>query len=276
MQQHNNWGKDKKLLSEAYGQVNEAVPAILGALGRAAAEGAASAAGGAAVNALTSSGSSEDQEDEEGGIIPDAVRQQIRSYLEKNLANAEAKNKEYQDRGENSWMAVADPDAIMGELEKHNPGINTFEDYLNYEDYQTYYDLYKDYHGISPRWTTWKDSADWSGEIDSLEAEFKDENDRHRRESELEYKFFGSKRGFGGDVSSEPNKKFKAFARAAGEQGLYSDELPSLFLYSLQRNPEMEKEMDAAWKDSYRVGESAGSATPDFDNSFDQAMQNAR
>jgi len=51
---HNSWKKDREVLSEAYGQINEAIPAILGRL--------ALSAGGAAVNAITNSGSSEDQE----------------------------------------------------------------------------------------------------------------------------------------------------------------------------------------------------------------------
>jgi len=59
---HNSWKKDREVLSEAYGQINEAIPAILGRLAGAAATGAAHAAGGAAVNAITNSGSSEDQE----------------------------------------------------------------------------------------------------------------------------------------------------------------------------------------------------------------------
>jgi hypothetical protein len=216
------------------------------------------------------------QEDEEGGVIPDSVKQKIRNYLDKNLANAEAKNKEYQERGESSWIGVADPDAIMDELERYNPGINTFEDYLNYEDYQTFYDMYKDYHGISPRWTTWKDSDNWSGEIDSLQAEFKEEDEKAKKESNLEYEHFGSHYGSGGDVPREPNKKFKAFAKAAGEQDLYSDELPSLFRYNLQGTPEMEDEMDAAWKDNYRLGQQGSSATPQFDNTVSQALQAAR
>ena len=60
--QHNSWKKDREVLSEAYGQINEAIPAILGRLAGAAATGAAQAAGAKAVDAITSSGSSEDQE----------------------------------------------------------------------------------------------------------------------------------------------------------------------------------------------------------------------
>lgn len=215
-------------------------------------------------------------EDEEGGIIPDSVKQQIRDYLEKRVADAEAKNKGYQERGENSWIGVVDADSIMEDLERHNPGISSLEDYLNWEDYQTYYDIYKDYHGISPRWTSWKDSDDWSGEIDKLAEENSAENDLDKKESDLEYEFFGSRYGSGGDIPAEPNKKFKDFARAAGKQDLFSDNLPDFFAYRLQLNPEMESEMQSAWKDNYRVGQQSGSATPEFDNSIAAALKSVQ
>ena len=213
------------------------------------------------------------REDEEGGVIPDDVKDEIRNYLEGKAREAEEKNRGYQERGENSWVGVPAVEGIMDDLERFNPGINSLDDYLNWEDYQTYYDVYKDHHGISPRWTNWKDSDDWDGEISKLNDEFKDEIEKGRGETQLEIEYFGKAHG-AGDIPTEPNKKFREFARAAGEQGLYNDYLPDFISYRL-RDPKMEKEMEAAWQDNYRMGQRGGSAMPNFDNSVAQALQSA-
>ena len=69
--QHNNFKKDIDLLSEAYDQVNEAIPAVVGMLGKAAAAGVAHGVGAKAVDALTSDDSNEEgaPEDAEGGVV---------------------------------------------------------------------------------------------------------------------------------------------------------------------------------------------------------------
>ena len=71
MKQHNNFKKDMDLLSEAYDQVNEAIPAVVGMLGRAAAAGVARGVAAQAVDALTSDDSNEEAsiEDAEGGVV---------------------------------------------------------------------------------------------------------------------------------------------------------------------------------------------------------------
>ena len=72
--QHNSWEKDRELLSEAYAQVNEALPAIaaaarpvIAAVGKQALAGAAQSAGQAITDKLTGQNEPEDQE--EGNIL---------------------------------------------------------------------------------------------------------------------------------------------------------------------------------------------------------------
>lgn len=52
--------------------------------------------------------------------------------------------------------------------------IQSLEDYCAVNEWESYFDSYKDVHGISPRWTHWTDHTleDWKVKVFNLTAQF--------------------------------------------------------------------------------------------------------
>ena len=75
-----------------------------------------------------------------------------------------------------AWKAAAEPGTpALYSLEdvhdrmEHN-GVKTPADWDALEAWEEYYDVYKDYNGISPRWTKWSErtAEEWEKEIELL------------------------------------------------------------------------------------------------------------
>ena len=70
---------------------------------------------------------------------------------------------------DNRCGGYAEPEWVIEDLEKWTT-VQTLEDYLAYEAWLDYYELYKDKHGIKPRWTSWNEhtESEWKNLIEQL------------------------------------------------------------------------------------------------------------
>lgn len=78
-----------------------------------------------------------------------------------------------------AWMKAAKPgefrsaaiwdDRAIADRVKYN-GVKTPSDWDALLAWEEYYDVYKDYNGISPRWTKWSErtAEEWEKEIELL------------------------------------------------------------------------------------------------------------
>lgn len=62
---------------------------------------------------------------------------------------------------------------IIKDLEEYHPEITEPNQVDALLEWEAYYDIYKDVHGISPRWTSYKDrsASEWRESIKALELE---------------------------------------------------------------------------------------------------------
>lgn len=65
---------------------------------------------------------------------------------------------------------VAEVEAILD----WDANIQSLEDFCAVNEWESYFDFYKDVHGISPRWTSWTDHTadEWEVLVSNLTAQF--------------------------------------------------------------------------------------------------------
>jgi prephenate dehydrogenase len=65
------------------------------------------------------------------------------------------------------------PEAVLKSIKICEPSIETFEEYIQYQAWESYYEMYKDVNGVRPTWTCWKDgpATYWDLQYSSLLSE---------------------------------------------------------------------------------------------------------